>query len=634
MRCYVLKELLKGTRATASLLTLYAIAGCSALFDGDFSGLSRRTCGELDGFADCKSAKADSGARPGGDDGRLITISEPTDARAGHSGLSEQRSSDASLHSPMGSGSRPFQHEDAASSNRDDPRSPDASMMDAGTLPLPTGPLDDAAVPGATWVPSDVLATASIPVCFTIEPHREWDGTIACPGQIAGHDCAGASFSGTSEAQLRDELQALLRETWERAARLTFASFTVCDSATTTHIVESGDLSETVIVSFVGEGPTRATTGIGRRTIASDVHVNWHSLTGADPRGLREILREFGHVLGFRYEWLRKSQPPQGSCPVNLAPDPVAGTIPPPPVVSDPSSVMDRCSDPPDPSQLLSPGDFIGAQFVYRLKHDGAIVGTRAQCISVMQASTALGTPVIGASCVQEPSSRWFRTSVMPQSPRFEASLPGALRCLTARQDLDAGIGGLAIVSDQCTLADDQRFPTINLEWRAMGSMCIAAVGDHLELRGCDGSQAQQWNFFDGDPTTPMDWHQIQSSDGRCVSTRTDPTSWTKTTVVGEEVSLQSCDPADPRQLIYFLEGGFFGLGNPLLCLNVDGGQLSPGSHIAIADSCSDYNVSSSEFYVSGRLRVLGKCLNMSEKGVVTAAPCSDKSLEQLWDYH
>jgi hypothetical protein len=621
MSRYVLRQILTRLRV-AAVIAVCAVTACSAIFGGDFDHLSRRTCAQGDAGVGCKST-----SRRGGSE---------SDSAPGDTGAM-----------PLGNGQR-TRMQDASPGAMNSPggASLDASMgaadgepddAAADRIPPSSAPLDDPTRPGATWVPSDPTATASIPVCFTTKPHREWDGTVACRGESEGRDCSGEAFVGTTEAMLRDELEALLRNTWERYASLTFASFGSCSSLQTTRIVESGALGGTIVVSFVDNGPTGATTGIGKRAIASDVHVNWHSLASGDPASLREILREFGRVLGFRYEWLRNNQPPQGPCPPDLVPDRVTGTVAPPPDLVDPSSVMDRCANPINATQLLSPGDVIGAQSVYGLKQSGALVGTRGLCAGVAGNSPTPGTPVVGAPCADEPGAVWvLDPTTMPA--RFETALPAGLRCLTARRDLDPGNGSSPVVSDECSATNGQSISALSVEWRAMGTLCLAAVGDHVELRVCDGSAAQQWSFLEDSINMTTIWQQIQAADGRCLSTRSYPAGWDAAAMaaaIGEQLTFASCDKSNPRQFFAWPGGGIFAVGFPnSLCVAIQGNQPVPGSTLVLEDTCSQSKAYGSQFYRSGKIHIGGDCLSMSADGVVSANACDASNQAQWWDLH
>jgi hypothetical protein len=138
-----------------------------------------------------------------------------------------------------------------------------------------------------------------------------------------GEDCSGVPLQGIADSDLRDRLQAL-SATPGVVCRLLFAGFASCPVSAKTHTVETGDLPGVVVIVVHREAMTRATTGIGKRAVVRTCM--WRlSAAGRRPGGAREILRQFGHVLGFQPRVAAGSQR-AGSCPPSMPAEPIVGT--------------------------------------------------------------------------------------------------------------------------------------------------------------------------------------------------------------------------------------------------------------------------------------------------------------------
>lgn len=485
----------------------------------------------------------------------------------------------------------------------------------------------------------------AIPVCFTHAPHREWSSALRCRRQTEHSACSGEPFDGTDDAALREQLRALLEETWGRVASFTFVKFDECP-LTTSGDHDSHTLPASVMVTFVtkasaSDSPTSAVTGIGEHDeYASDVHVDWQGLNNRDPEALRGILREFGRVLGLPYEFLRgsptdASTAPQAptQCPPTWVEDPDRAWIKRPMELIDYGSVLDRCT-PADSRTGLSPGDVIAIQSLYGPKHNGAFVSNRGRCLTATNSEGSESSIVNSTSpCWYWWGDSWFRSS----SGQVQNQLRDYNRCLSLSGSLDG-----TVLSASCTTSGAQSVAMTNLEWRTMGNMCIEAVhlpagDDELQLAECNGSAAQRWTFWDGDPNTTLDWTQIQSvPTGTCVSTRTG--------VKGDHLILAPCavrgDEDFTKQSFGYLRGGFIHTPE-LLCLNVLGGQPQPGLPVGLWGGCGYATYYNSQFYVSGPLSILGKCIEAQDAtggsdGVqgVQAVACAPDAQNQVWDFH
>lgn len=192
------------------------------------------------------------------------------------------------------------------------------------------------------------------------------------------------------------------------------------------------------------------------------------------------------------------------------------------------------------------------------------------------------------------------------------------------------------MISDACSQAERQHITTSNLEWRAMGNMCLAARSDRIELAFCDGSAAQRWNFWDADPGTPVEWDPIQQADtGACVAART------ATGAGSETLTLASCSAADSRQHFDYLGSGFIGFGSSW-CLKVLGGEPIEGLPLGLWSECKDPAAYGSQFYVSGQFKSFDLCLSTRPPGGALAGDldkvgieaCASDAPRQVWDFH
>src|SRR5262249_38854351 len=137
------------------------------------------------------------------------------------------------------------------------------------------------------------------------------------------------------------------------------------------------------------------------------VHVSLSALASADRDGTRAILREFGRVLGFPYEYLRNGQAAAGPCPAEMPADLSRGTLTPPPLVTDLTSVMDRCASASAPP-LLSPGDVIAIEEAYGQPHTGTFVGKGGRCVGFSPSSVTTDVPVTGSPCTDDWNQIWW----------------------------------------------------------------------------------------------------------------------------------------------------------------------------------------------------------------------------------
>jgi hypothetical protein len=490
--------------------------------------------------------------------------------------------------------------------------------------------------PGTLWNDGVLNPATAVLVCFTTAPHIEWNGKRRCDGQATANlSCSGDPFTGTDVASLRDRFMALMQDTWSRATNLEFFAH---ECPTDGGVVDTTKLPNQLAVTFVTKGAdseplTEDVTGLGKHDFASDLHVDWKGLLANDPEALRTILRESGRILGFPYEWLRGSEAtaPQ-ACPSTHTPDPDFDFLARPGALVDFFSVTDRCTPTSSTQPGLSPGDVIGAQQTYGIKQNGGLVGYRGYCADVAGANTATGSAVIGFPCRSAGNDSFCRCS--QSVAQFEASFGNQQRCLAVSGNAVSS-SFTPVVSNACDGSlDGQKFSVSNVEWRALGNMCLTANNGKIELAFCDGSAAQKWNFWDVDTGTTPTWDQIQhASTGDCVTTQTLDGGY------GEQLGLASCSAADVRQHFQYRGEGFIAFsGSNLWCMNVLGGTLAPGSPLGLWDGCNYRPFFNSQFHVSGSFKSLGQCLSMQDKpGTfpdVGVEPCTAGARREVWDFH
>jgi hypothetical protein len=165
-----------------------------------------------------------------------------------------------------------------------------------------------------------------------------------------------------------------------------------------------------------------------------------------------------------------------------------------------------------------------------------------------------------------------------------------------------------------------------------MGNMCVQAVSGKLEVRACNGSSSQKWNFFH--PTSSLRFDQIQlSGSTSCVSAST------TSGALGQELVLATCSSTDTKQRFSFPGNGRVVLkNNTSFCGNVAGGLPASGSKIVLWDGCGSTPPYNSQFLLSGRITSLSNCLSI-QGGAVAGNPiridsCSSSNKTQTWEYY
>jgi len=397
---------------------------------------------------------------------------------------------------------------DAASEQRDAQGDVSSNAPgDAGDGGVPSGDANapDVSHPWQTpplWNDGQPGNHAGIPVCFTTRPHTEWDGKKQCEQQHGDVACNGAPFGGITRNELRQRLRNLIEDSWQRYGGIEFFFWADCP-------VDSSDagtalLSQIIQVTFVTACPegersngTCTTEGydpfpwnevrgpLGKSKLRpTDVHIDWQALR--DGSADRAVIHQFGHALGFGHA--RESGAPETCGRERDDHDPRAPSLTEFFEFSDSTSIMVPCpSLLPDRDQHLSAGDVLGLQSWYGRKPHGSLVGDNGQCVAAGGPTNPKpdgGDLGVGSfPCRATPTDIWTKD---------EASAAEQLR-------LKDGRGCLAVNdvepwyarNTHCTTDEKQRFPMKNMEWRAMGNLCVKAQGAELRTALCDDSYAR-----------------------------------------------------------------------------------------------------------------------------------------------
>lgn len=513
-------------------------------------------------------------------------------------------------------------------------------------------------------------ASAVVPVCFIDGARDTIHGTISCPNMNAGTDCLGEPFtlaappppavnpyrytgaSATVRANLISYIRTTIEESWGRYANINFTGWTTCPRTangrhrdadlvgyvaielskvpySTSHGLCDADSDCDTASACTAQGTqgtcawectsnsacgyaARCTGGvcmpdavdqsdIGKVASApTAMRLNWLAINSAtDPNNTLNLLHEFGHALGFSHEWLRSSVPGN-----------TLGTE------DDGRSIMHYGPN------TLSAWDILGIQKAYGRKPTGSVVGRSGQCAGVYNASTAAGTAIVGTFCSGSPATTFLR-----ESGTYHMRNGLANRCL----NIQTAVGPNALISWDCTSTNNEDFVFQDVEWRAMGNMCVHRNGSLLELRECTGGAEQKWRFFTttgGGATTPY-W-QIIANNGDCVEAQT------TSGAIGEQLRVRTCSSTNTKQRFRFP-----GLGrvtyesNQGLCLNVSGGR-AVNSNIVLWNDCSSSPGYNSQFYLSGQLKApsANYCMWSGGRSTQLSMSTCSSSPSQRWDYY
>jgi hypothetical protein len=292
----------------------------------------------------------------------------------------------------------------------------------------------------------------------------------------------------------------------------------------------------------------------------------------------------------------------------------------------DPSSLMQYCVSKPS-VHGLSAWDVLGAQKAYGRKYTGSLVGYRGQCANVQNASTTLGTPIVGYPCRGAWNDTWSRPGAANEPFQTTANS----RCLNVT---NSAVGNPLVSATCSATAANERFATTGVEWRAMGNMCVQAVGTSLRLEACAGGSGQLWDFFH--PVGGLRNDQIRlSGTNSCVA------ATTSTGALGQALTLATCNASDTKQRFSVPGSGRLTLSNNTgLCANVQSGTTTSGNPIILWNDCSSTPGLNSQFSLSGVIHAIGGgCLTTTSPAdpgntVVDASCDANNATTQLWDYY
>jgi hypothetical protein len=471
------------------------------------------------------------------------------------------------------------------------------------------------------WNDNRLGAGVTISVCFTVAPRMYGQGKTQCESQISSNqDCLGMTMP---TEQLRDMVRTAIEDTWTRAANIEFVGWGDCPQNGGFH--EDRALPRRIVIRFShgveGGGPVDW-SGVGKSdTGPTLIQYNWPALMTGNNRF--NLIHEFGHALGFSHEDERHNWP-GARCGDDTDRDPNQKGIPlNPGGAPDLASVMNYCPEASSPDGALSPGDVMGLRRAYGRKPDHSIIGYRGNCLDAQGAATTAGTPIIGYPCRGQTNDTWVRSA----SDAVARLQNGDGMCL----NVQGGTAPNPLIIWPCGDYENEKLTTRGVEWRAMGNMCVQAVGKRLEVRKCDGSGAQKWDFHHSDSKLRFD--QIrQSGTNLCLSASNEAVK------LGEALVLATCSSRSTKQRFSMPGNGLVASTlNPSFCANVAGGLPVSGSKLVLWDGCSPANPpANSQFTVSGPLKSLNHCVGIQGDGstgnVVGAEACSGAP-SQIWEY-
>jgi hypothetical protein len=289
---------------------------------------------------------------------------------------------------------------------------------------------------------------------------------------------------------------------------------------------------------------------------------------------------------------------------------------------ADVGSIMQYCVNGGYSGHYLDPWDVVGVQGAYGRKYRGSLIGFRGQCANIQNGSTTVGTSIIQFPCRGQWNDTWFRDSTVTNE-RFKTSVNS--RCLQVQNSTLPSF----VVSGACDTSESERMTTVNMEWHAMGNMCVQAVGSALQIQKCNGAASQRWDFFH--PVGGLRFDQIrETGTNLCVS------SVSMNGAMGEGLTLAACSSTDTRQRFSNPSAGLVALSNnTALCANVQTGTANPGNALILWNGCTSGAPPNSLFSLgNGNVTSLGGCISSPSTQPISDASCNAPLPYQKWEYY